>query len=162
MGRFASLVDTPEGIEAFETQYNIPPRVIIQHYLLVDWQGLRLERAMVIPMIAFIEGGMQIPMGRVSRDFLIAHRLCPTQYSPNLFRIPGSVNALNLKMRVNLTHHNVNWVYNCQYLKDIGYYLKTRVPSIRLISCFPESNKGLDQDFLIVAGEWHDVLHCST
>ena len=48
MGRFANLVDTPEGIEAFETQYNIPPGVIIQHCLLVDWQGLRPKRAMVI------------------------------------------------------------------------------------------------------------------
>ena len=50
---------------------------------------------MVIHMIAFIEGGMQILMGRVTRDFLIAHRLCPTQCSPNLFRILGSVDSLN-------------------------------------------------------------------
>ena len=117
---------------------------------------------MVISMVAFIEGGMQIPIGRVIRDFLIAHIFCPTQYSPNLFRILGSVDAFNRKMGVNLTHHDVNWVYNCQYLKDIGYYLKTRVPSIGLISCLPESNKGLDQDFLIVLGEWHDDLHCLT
>ena len=73
---------------------------------------------MVIPMIAFIEGGMKIPMGGVTRDFLIAHRLCLTQCSPNLFRILGSVNALNEKMEVNLTHHDINWVYNCQHLKE--------------------------------------------
>jgi len=65
-------------------------------------------------------------------------------------------------MEVNLTHHDVNWVYNCQYLKDIGYYLKTKVPSVRLILCLPKSNKGLDQDFLIVSGEWHDGLHYPT
>lgn len=81
---------------------------------------------------------------------------------PNLFRILGSVDALNRKMVVNLTHHDVNWVYNSQYLKDIGYYFKTRVPLVRLISCLLESNKGLDQDFLIVSGEWHDGLHCPT
>uniref|UniRef100_A0A7N2N1U0 Uncharacterized protein n=1 Tax=Quercus lobata TaxID=97700 RepID=A0A7N2N1U0_QUELO len=34
------------------------------------------------------------------------------------------------------------------------------VPSAKPISCLPESNKGLDQDFLIVSGEWHDGLHC--
>ena len=105
---------------------------------------------------------MQIPMGKVTRDFLIAHRLCPTQCCPNLFRILGSVNTLNCKIGVNLTHHDVNWVYNCQYLKDTRYYLKTRVPSVRLISCLSESNKGLDQDFLIVSSEWHDGLHCLT
>lgn len=27
MGRFANLSDTPEGIEDFKTQYNIPPEV---------------------------------------------------------------------------------------------------------------------------------------
>ena len=162
MGRFANLVDTPEGIEAFETQYNIPPGVTIKCCLLGHWHALRPEGSMVIPMIAFIKGGMQIPMGRVIKEFLIDHRLCPTQCSPNLFRILGSVEALNQKIGVNLTHHDVNWVYNCQYLKDTGYYLKTKVPLVKLISCLPESNKGLDQDFLIVSGEWHDGLHCPT
>ena len=46
-------------------------------------------------MIAFIDGGMRIPMGRVIRDYLIAHRLSPIQCAPNVFRILGSVDALN-------------------------------------------------------------------
>ena len=50
---------------------------------------------MVIPMIAFIEGGMTLPMGRVTRDYLINHRLCPHQCIPNLFRVLESVDALN-------------------------------------------------------------------
>ena len=104
-------------------------------------------------MIAFIKGWMRISIGRVIRDFLIAYRLCPTQYSPNLFRISGSIDALNEKMRVNLTHHDVNWVYNCQHLKIMGYYLKTRVLEVTLILCLPESNKGMDQDFLIISSE---------
>ena len=40
--------------------------------------------------------------------------------------------------------------------------MKTRVPAVRLILCLPESNKGMDKDFLIVSGEWHDRLHCLT
>jgi len=62
----------------------------------------------VILMIAFIEGGMRIPMSRVTRDYLIAHRLAPTQYAPNMFSILGSVDSPNKKMGVNLTPHNVN------------------------------------------------------
>ena len=31
-----------------------------------------------------------------------------------------------------------------------------------LISCLPDINKGMDKDFLIVSGEWHDGLHCPT
>ena len=113
-------------------------------------------------MIAFIEGGMRIPMGRVTRDFLNLFRLCPTQCVPNMFRILGSVDALNEKLGIHLTHHDVNWVYSCQKGVDEGYYLKTRVLVVRLISCLPETNKGMDEDFLIVSREWHDGLHCPT
>ena len=70
-------------------------------------------------MIAFIKAGeMRIPMGKVTRDFLVAHKLYSTQCALNMFRILGSVGALNEKMGVNLTHHHVNWVYNCQHLKS--------------------------------------------
>ena len=80
-----------------------------------------------------------------------------------MFRILGSVDALNEKLGIQLTHHDVNWVYSCQKGADGGgYYLKTRVPTIRLISCFPKTNKGMDEDILIVSGEWHDGLHCLT
>ena len=97
-------------------------------------------------MIAFIEGGMRIPVGRVTRDYLITHRLSPTQCAPDMFRILGSVDALNERMNVNLNHHDVNWVYNRYKLTGQGYYLKTRVPVVRLISCLLEFDKGMDKD----------------
>ena len=109
-------------------------------------------------MIAFIEGGMRIPMGTVARDYLRAHRLAPTQYAPNMFRILDSVDALNERMRLGLTHHDISWVYNLHHLKGQGYYLKSRYLEFRLIQCLSEFNKGLKKDFLIVSGEWHDGL----
>ena len=69
---------------------------------------MRQEGEVVIPMNTFIEGGMRIPMGKVTKDYLIAHRLSPTQCTPNVFRILDSVDALNEKMGVNLTDHDVN------------------------------------------------------
>ena len=83
---------------------------------------------MVIPMIAFLEGGMRIPMGTVTRDYLRAHRLAPTQCASNMVRILGSVNTLNEKMSLNLTYHDVNWFYNIHHLKGQGYYLKLGIP----------------------------------
>ena len=47
-------------------------------------------------------------MGTVIRDYLRAHRLAPTQYALNMFRILGSINDLNEKMGLGLTHHYVN------------------------------------------------------
>ena len=72
---------------------------------------------MVIPMIAFIEGGIRIPIGIVTKDYLRVHRLAPIQCASNMFRILGSVDTFNEKMGLNLTHHDVNWVYNLHHLK---------------------------------------------
>ena len=118
--------------------------------------------SIVIPMIAFIEGGMGIPMGRVTRDYLMNYRLTPTQCSLNIFRVLGCVDMLNRKMGTNLTWHDVNWVYDCQKGEKTKYYIKCRVPSVRLISCLPNSSKGMDKNFLIILGDWHDGLHCPT
>ena len=111
MGRFANLVDNPEGIESFKARYRIPPSVFIKYCRRGEWHALRQEGGVVILMIAFIEGGMRILMGRVTRDYLITHRLSPTQCAPNVFRILGNVDALNEKMGVNLTHRDVIWIY---------------------------------------------------
>ena len=73
-----------------------------------QWHADRQEGELVIPMIAFIEGRMKIPMGGVTRDYLRAHRLAPTQCALNIFRILDSVDALNEKMGLVLTHHDVN------------------------------------------------------
>ena len=108
MGRSASLVDTLEGIESFKAHYRIPLGVSIRYCRQGEWHAMRQEGEVVIPMNTFIEGGIRIPMGKVTKDYLIAHRLSPTQCIPNVFRILDSVDALNEKMGVNLTDHDVN------------------------------------------------------
>ena len=115
---------------------------------------------MVIPFLAFIEGGMRIPMGPIMRSYLKHFRLAPTQCAANVFRILSCVDALNEKMGLRLTHHDVNWCYNLQHLRGKSYYMKTRDDRVRLIQCLPESNKGLNKDFLIVSREWDDGLPC--
>ena len=69
-------------------------------------------------MIAFIEGGIRIPMGTVTRDYLRAHRLAPIQCAPNMFRVLDCVDTLNERMGLNLTHHDINWIYNLHHLID--------------------------------------------
>ena len=119
---------------------------------------MRREGEVVILIIAFLEGGMRLPMHPVVRDYLRHFRLAPIQCAVNMFRILGSVDALNEQMGLRLTHHDVNWCYNLQYLKGKTYYMKARDERVRLIQCLPESSKGLNKDFLIVLGVWHDDL----
>ena len=101
-------------------------------------------------MIAFIEGGMTIPIGNITRNYL------------RFFRVLGSIEALNERMNMQLTHHDVNWVYNLHHLKGQRYYLKSRYPKVRLIQYLPTSNNGPKEDFLIFSGGWHDGLPYST
>ena len=79
MCRFAGLVDTPENMAAFRARYRIPNGVELQHFELGEWLVMnRPAGSIMILMIAFIEGGMEIPMRWVTRDFLMNYRLTPT------------------------------------------------------------------------------------
>ena len=133
MGRFKYLVDTEEGMRSFRSKYNIPPHVGIRYAAQGEWFDERKTSEVVIPMIAFIEEGMTIPMGTITRNYLRFFRLSPTQCAPNMFRVLRSIEALNERMNLNLTHHDVNWIYNLQHMKGRRYYLRSRRSEVRLI-----------------------------
>ena len=114
----------------------------------------------MIPIIAFLKGGMRIPIGLVMKDYLKHFRLAPIQCAVNVFRILGCVDALNEKMGLRLTHYDINWCYNLQYLKGKTYYMKVRDDKVWLIQCLPESSKGLNKDLLIVSRALHEGLPC--
>ena len=162
MGKLKKLVETEETMEKFIADYRIPPNVGLRYYEEGEWHFRRNEGEVVIPLIAFIEGGVRISMRPVMGDYLRHFWLAPTHCAANMFKILGCVDALNEKMGLRLTHHDVNWCYNLQNLRGKSYYLKTRDDKVRLIQCLPETSKGLNKDFLIVSGEWHDGLHCPT
>ena len=109
-------------------------------------------------MIAFIKGEMTLPMGKITRDYLCNHRLCPYQCAPNLFRILGAVDALNQHLGLRLTWLDVVHLYEGHKQKGAGFYLKYRSEVVKLILCLPKSNKGMKDDYLIASGSWHDGL----
>ena len=95
-------------MERFRAKYRIPPTVGMRYAAQGKWVGARKTREVVIPVIAFIEGGMTIPMGTITRNYLRFFRLSPIQCTPNMFKVLGSIEALNERMNLNLTHHDVN------------------------------------------------------
>ena len=160
MGRFESLVDSPFKIELFKQKYHIPQEVGLRYcstkQIVID----RETGEVIISMIAFIEGGMTLPMGRITRAYLITHRLCPHQCAPNMFRILDCVDALNEHLQLGLTLHDVVHMYEFHSQANGGFYLKSQSAVVRLILCLPKSNKGMKDDYLIASGPWHDVIHC--
>ena len=162
MGRFKYLVDSPVLIEVFKETYHIPQEIALRYCPL---EGIVTDREVgevIILMIAFIEGGMTLPMGSITRDYLRNHRLCPHQCAPNLFRILGAIDALNRHLGLGLTWLDVVHMYECHKQKGAGFYLKSRSDIVRLISYFAKSNKGMKDDYLIASRAWYDGLSCPT
>ena len=77
MGRFKHLVDLPVGMEGFRAKYHIPHGVFLEYCPPDRVFTDRDVGQVVIPMIAFTEREMTLPMGRITRDYLINHRLTP-------------------------------------------------------------------------------------
>ena len=113
MGRFTSLVDSPVKIELFKEKYHMPQEVGLRYCSTEQIVTKREGGEVIIPMIAFIKGGMTLPIGRITRDYHINHRLCLHQCAPNMFRVLGCVDALNKHLQLGLTWHDVVHLYEC-------------------------------------------------
>ena len=66
MGRFKHLVDSTTGMEGFEAKYRISQGVGLQYCAPNQIITNRKEGEVVIPVITFIEGGITLPMGKVT------------------------------------------------------------------------------------------------
>ena len=136
-------------MEGFRAKYCILLGVGLEYCSSDQILTKRGTRQVAIPMITFIEGGMTIPMGRITRDYLRGHRLAPHQCAATMFWILGCVDALNEQMNLGLSWHDVVHLYKFHCLNE-SYYLKSRSDEVRLIFCLPKYNKGLKDDHLIV------------
>ena len=162
MGRFEHLVKTPELIELFKEKYHIPQEVSVRYCSTERVAFDREVGEVIIPMIAYIEWGITVPMGRITRDYLRAHKLCPQQCAPNFFRVLGSIDALDRHLGLGLTWYNVAHLYEGHIEARAGFYLKSRSSVVKLISCLPKCNKWMKDDFLILSGPWSNDLPCLT
>ena len=116
-------------MEGFMAKYHIPQGIVLEHCSLDRVHTDREVGQVVIPMIAFIEGGMTLPIGRITRDYLLNHRLTPHQCAPNLFRVLSSVDVLNEQLGLGLMWHYVVHMYECHQVSGIGYNLKSQSES---------------------------------
>ena len=77
MGRFKRLVKPEEAMEKFITDHRIPSNVGLRYSKEGEWHFMKQEGEIVIPIIAFLEGGIRIPIRPVMKDYLKHFRLAP-------------------------------------------------------------------------------------
>uniref|UniRef100_A0A2N9EGC1 Uncharacterized protein n=1 Tax=Fagus sylvatica TaxID=28930 RepID=A0A2N9EGC1_FAGSY len=132
MGKFAKLVDTEEKIVEFKKRYGIPEDVHIRYVPYGDL-ALVLNQDLVLPMCA-----------------------------PNVFRIVMGTAVLMEKLGLDLTVHDITYVYSLQATGRDQYTLFARNAYRKLVTGLPDSSKGRDEDFLVFTGNWQNPhINCS-
>ena len=58
MVKLKKLVETEEAMGKFIADYKIPPNVSLRHYKEGEWHLKRRTGEVVIPLLAFVEGGV--------------------------------------------------------------------------------------------------------
>ena len=89
--------------------------------------------------------------------------LCPNQLPPNFYRVVSCVNRLNQIYRLQLDHHDINFMYSlCGNIKS-DYYLKVSDVRVWLISCLPDFNRNSAGEYVRVSDNWlASELTCPT
>ena len=70
MVKLKKLAETEVAMEKFIADYRIPLNMSLRYCKEGEWHLKRRTGDVVIPLLAFIEGGMRIPMGPVMRSYL--------------------------------------------------------------------------------------------
>jgi hypothetical protein len=161
MGRLAKLVNTEQNIDQFRKQYGIPKDVQIR-YASADDLALLEYQDLVLPIIAIVEGGVRIPMHPFLIQFLTHFRLGPLQCVPNVFRIVMGTAVLMERLGLELTVHDITYVYRLQKTGKDQYTLVARHWERKLVTGLPDSSKGRNEDFLVFTGNWQNPhFHCT-
>ena len=66
------LVDNEEAMSKFIADYRIPPNVSLRHCKIGEWYYKRKTGEVVIPVLAFVEGGYENPYGAGNEGLLQA------------------------------------------------------------------------------------------
>ena len=85
-------------------------------------------------------------------------RLSPLQCVPNVFRVVMGTTVLIKKLSLNLTVHDITYVYRFQTTGRKQYTLVARNSKRKLVTELPDSSKGQDEDFLVITGNWQNPL----
>ena len=75
-------------------------------------------------------------------QFLTHFRLSPLQYVPNVFRIIMGMVVLMERLGLNLTVHNITYVYKLQSTGKNQYTLVAYNSDRKLVTGLPDSSKG--------------------
>lgn len=109
---FSHLVNTQVAVTTFKAWFDIPRKVDIKYCPEENIEDQRLPRVIFILLVAVLEGGVRFPLDPFLLRTLSFYEICPNQGLPNFYRVVSCVSRLNGLCNLNLTHHDINFLYS--------------------------------------------------
>ena len=125
---YSHLLASEASLTNFKAVYDVPGDIDIAYCYKGDITLQKRSNPNVVffSLMAILERGVRFPVDPLILITLRFYGLCPNQLPSNFYRVISCVNRLNRIYRLQLNHHDINFMYSlCGNIRS-DYYLKVR------------------------------------